>query len=300
MATTDMNSDIVKNKSTYEDIDFGRDINVIPKELYPNSFPAHWHKDIELITVLKDDTIKGKPVIEIYNDSYELNAGDILIIWQGELHQTLSNGAHQLTGFQFSPIIIKETPDFDPFRGLLRNIHHLRYRDNPKLLDALHAYLAEIEDLNATKKSFYRIDKYINLLNFFKLLASSLVSGLNRASDAASISASSPAQTATKIWEACQYINNNLENDITLQSISDYFGFSTSYFSRTFKQVTGRNFVDYLMYERVKKAQSLLFDFDLPITEIAYSAGFKSISTFNRVFHQYNGYSPSEYRKYMV
>ena len=77
-------------------------------------------------------------------------------------------------------------------------------------------------------------------------------------------------------------------------------GFSPNYFSRMFKETTGYNFVEYLMIERVRKAQRYLGDDSIPITEVAYLSGFKSISTFSRVFHQIKNCSPSQFRKYMV
>ena len=94
------------------------------------------------------------------------------------------------------------------------------------------------------------------------------------------------------------YIQEHCEEPLTLDSIANYVGFSPCYFSRYFKKVTSYNFVEYLMMQRVKRMQMLLTNNSLSITDAAYQAGFKSISTLNRVFRQYSGCSPSEYRKY--
>ena len=90
------------------------------------------------------------------------------------------------------------------------------------------------------------------------------------------------------------------EQELTLESVADYIGFSSCYFSRIFKQATGYHFVEYLTLQRVKRAQALLSDTSLNITDISYQSGFKSISTFNRVFKQYRSCSPREYRQYYL
>ena len=101
-----------------------------------------------------------------------------------------------------------------------------------------------------------------------------------------------------KMQQACSYIADFCEKELTLESVAEYMNFSACYFSRTFKRFTGYHFVEYLTMQRVRRAQALLSDTDLPVTEISFQSGFKSISTFNRVFRQYRGCSPSEFRKY--
>ena len=105
-------------------------------------------------------------------------------------------------------------------------------------------------------------------------------------------------KTFAKITEACRYIQENCDQMLTLQSVSDYVGFSTYYFSRVFKSLTSTSFLEYLTMQRIKKAQTLLADSSLSITDIAYQSGYTSISTFNRVFRKSRGCSPTEYRKY--
>ena len=108
------------------------------------------------------------------------------------------------------------------------------------------------------------------------------------------------SESLYKIQKSCVYINKNCNQDLSLNDVASMAGFSPNYFSRMFKETTGYNFVEYLMIERVRKAQRYLGDDSIPITEVAYLSGFKSISTFNRVFHQIKNCSPSQFRKYMV
>jgi len=61
------------------------------------------------------------------------------------------------------------------------------------------------------------------------------------------------------------------------------------HFNKSFSEITN--------YHRIKDAKNLLTEKDLSVTAIAYDAGFSSIASFNRVFKELTGYSPSEYRE---
>jgi len=89
----------------------------------------------------------------------------------------------------------------------------------------------------------------------------------------------------------------------TIQSLNDAAcaaGFSEYYFSRLFKNVMDRGFSDFLNEVRLKKAEILLADPDITITEAAHRSGFNSISTFNRVFRSVKGCSPGRFRSLQV
>ena len=100
-----------------------------------------------------------------------------------------------------------------------------------------------------------------------------------------------------KFIEICDYIGAHCSEDLNLETISHMSGFSKFHFSRLFKEYTDYNFSDYLCIRRIKAAEALLEDPDYSITEVALNSGFASISTFNRIFKQKKGITPSEYRK---
>ncbi len=98
------------------------------------------------------------------------------------------------------------------------------------------------------------------------------------------------------ITQITDYINNNLHEDITLQSISEKFFISTYYFSRLFKKYMGINFIDYLNNIRVREAQLQLTITDLNITQISDKVGFKSPTHFGRIFKKITGVSPMTFK----
>lgn len=78
--------------------------------------------------------------------------------------------------------------------------------------------------------------------------------------------------------------------------MAQQFNMSNSYFSRLFKQHTGKNFVDYLTTKRIDVAKQLLRSTDLKIYEIAETIGYSESRYFNQLFKRITNHTPSEYR----
>ena len=73
-------------------------------------------------------------------------------------------------------------------------------------------------------------------------------------------------------------------------------GVSEAHFARSFKDAFGIPPHRYLLTRRIEQAKTLLRDTELPIIEIAYQTGWKSLGTFGRTFRDITGESPSELR----
>jgi AraC-like DNA-binding protein len=73
-------------------------------------------------------------------------------------------------------------------------------------------------------------------------------------------------------------------------------GVSEAHFARSFKDAFGVPPHRYLLTRRIERASALLRDTDLPITEIAYQTGYKSLGTFGRTFRDVTGESPGDLR----
>ena len=98
------------------------------------------------------------------------------------------------------------------------------------------------------------------------------------------------------IWKARKYIDEHSREELSLTRIAKAVNMNANYLSENFKRVTGINFVDYVAHARFKNACDLLRNSRLRISEIAFAAGFQSLSQFNRVFKRFSGKSPTEYR----
>lgn len=73
-------------------------------------------------------------------------------------------------------------------------------------------------------------------------------------------------------------------------------GVSEAHFARSFKDAFGLPPHRYLLTLRIERAKALLRDTELPITEIAFRTGWKSLGTFGRTFRDVTGESPGDLR----
>lgn len=97
-----------------------------------------------------------------------------------------------------------------------------------------------------------------------------------------------------RIVQAKLFIDKNYASKIDLTNISDEAYFSKFHFIRLFKSIYGKTPHQYLKYVRIEKAKELLKS-ETSITEVCYSVGFDSISSFSGLFSKTVGVSPSLY-----
>lgn len=101
-----------------------------------------------------------------------------------------------------------------------------------------------------------------------------------------------------------QYISRTIEEirlhyaeKLSVETISDKLGVSSSYLSRKFKEVTGQTFLDFLNKYRVQQAVSLLETRTYRISEISEATGFSDYKHFCAVFKKYTTKSPTKFIK---
>ena len=81
-----------------------------------------------------------------------------------------------------------------------------------------------------------------------------------------------------------EYIEDHLEETISIEALAGIVGLSMYHFARAFKQSEGLTPHDYLVRRRVRRAQELLASTDLPLSEIALASGFSDQSHCARRF----------------
>ncbi|WP_410512395.1 response regulator [Paenibacillus sp. BR2-3] len=96
--------------------------------------------------------------------------------------------------------------------------------------------------------------------------------------------------------EIRSYLDQNYQQEITLQHIAERFYISRENVSRKFKQVTGENLSDYLTNLRIEKAKILLQNTNMRLSRISELVGYEDEKYFSRVFKKSTGQTPREYR----
>lgn len=99
-----------------------------------------------------------------------------------------------------------------------------------------------------------------------------------------------------RIVQAKLFIDNSYADKLDLSNISDEAYFSKFHFLRLFKSAYGKTPHQYLKYVRIEKAKELLKN-GTPVTEVCFSVGFESLSSFSGLFSKLTGKSPSGYLK---
>jgi AraC family transcriptional regulator len=105
---------------------------------------------------------------------------------------------------------------------------------------------------------------------------------------------------AHRLRRVTEFIDENLENDISLAEIAQAADLSPYHFARSFKQTTGMTPIQFLMQRRIEYAKFMLTESELPIVEVGLSAGFKNQSHFTTLFRKFTTMTPKAYRNAML
>ncbi|THF77741.1 helix-turn-helix domain-containing protein [Cohnella fermenti] len=162
---------------------------------------------------------------------------------------------------------------------LLASVQHVMMKMgvSPEWLagNALNAQLSQLDDPNAMLKWFLR-----------KVIEPCL-SEWDKKQD---------EQLLQLMDQVIQYMQSHYMQDISLESCADRINVYSYTLSKTFKQVTGVNFVEYLTGIRLERAKELLAKTDWRINDIAEKVGYQP-TYFNRIFKKLEGLTPSQYRE---
>ncbi len=103
--------------------------------------------------------------------------------------------------------------------------------------------------------------------------------------------------TNSKIAYARHFIELNCHKPLTLEDVAGQVYLSAKYFSRIFKEKTGKSFNQYRLDAKVEKAKKLMETSGLTINQIAYQIGYESPESFIKTFKKLTGKTPAAYRK---
>ncbi|HEX7317313.1 MAG TPA: AraC family transcriptional regulator [Pyrinomonadaceae bacterium] len=102
-----------------------------------------------------------------------------------------------------------------------------------------------------------------------------------------------------RLSRVLSYIEENHEQDLTLEDLAGEVAMSTFHFAREFKRATGTTPHQHLIKLRVERAKALLAESQLPLAEVGLRTGFSHQSHFTRLFRRLTGTTPQTYRLMM-
>lgn len=251
----------------------------------------HIHDEIEIIYVKS-----GSAFAEIDTQTIHLTEGNILII-----NRLLAHNYSDISK-NFDCIILQFKPQ-TVFDNKMVEIKHLIpfYRTA-----TFHYYLNTYNDEFATE--FYNcLSDILKVCNekfdsAQDLILNSLLIKLLYITHKYDIynlqesNLSEKEKSLKRIINLQKYVNSHYAEALSVSFACEYVKLDYHYFSRLFKQETGKNFIDYLNSVRIMNAQQLLTSTNKSIAFISQSVGFQNPSYFNRVFKSLCGVTPKEYR----
>ena len=285
-----MISDI--NAQSREDIYYDTLKGVLLYHNTLNEYPLHWHNEVELILPLS-----GSFQVKFHNDSSAVvncAPGDIMLIAPGTLHEYLAvaPGGEKLI-LLFDITNYSQVSLLVPLLKTLPPYVHVKQSEYPVEAARLQNYFWDIERLYGESDEFLQISVY----SLVTLILAQI--GSMHLVDAIVPTGTSDSQSKNieKLVAVTNYIDSHRSEDLSVEQLAELAGFSKYHFERLFKSSMGISCYQYITKRRVMMAQELLGDTDLSVMDIALQSGFFSLSTFNRVFKDMNGCSPTEYRK---
>ena len=102
------------------------------------------------------------------------------------------------------------------------------------------------------------------------------------------------------VAEVEEWIKSNYYRNFTVVQLAEEFGYQADYLSSLFKKGMGVSIIKFTNQLRIKAAKQLLMNYELSIKEAAYSCGFSDEKYFMKVFKQYEGMTPTQYKKSVI
>jgi AraC-like DNA-binding protein len=93
-----------------------------------------------------------------------------------------------------------------------------------------------------------------------------------------------------------EFVMNNLQNTITLDTAAGLLNMAPGSFCRFFKKRTGKSFIQYVKDIRISHASRMLSDTELPVAQICFESGYNNLANFNFYFKSIMKLTPSAYR----
>jgi xylan 1,4-beta-xylosidase len=252
-----------------------------------NQYRLHWHKELELILV-----VKGSVFVTLNGQKHRLEEDDLFLINSEEIHSTQGNGENILAVLQIKP---------DFYAGLLPELNNRFFEwktgtlPDSLFLRTMRLYISLIvEEYRKTEPGYeLAIEGVLNSL--VSLMIRTLPT--RKKPDAEAIAGEDQA-VRDRVKRITDYVQEHYQEKITLTDLANSAAYINPYYlSHFFKEKIGLSFLEYLNFVRLKNAVRYLSEGQKKITDIALDCGFGSIKAFNGAFKKQYGVTPRVYRK---
>lgn len=257
-----------------------------------NELSDHMHDYYEIVYVYN-----GKGTFFIGDVFYDMQQGDVFLIPNNTIHRALPNKDDPVTStiIFFSPTLIYKDMVDDSFAYLhlfdltkkSKNYKiSLPQKKQVKMEEQLQLILQETTSQSMGSRHACLLIVHQIILDLYR----SRINGKEDLPEGNSYS-------SEWIKDILIYINEHIDEPLTLTALAQKALVSPAHFSRVFKETTGIGLIVYLNTKRIIKAKELLLETNHTIAHIAEMCGFESMPQFYRTFKKYNKKTPATFRK---
>ncbi|RXZ81188.1 AraC family transcriptional regulator [Paenibacillaceae bacterium] len=252
----------------------------------------HYHPELEMLLVKE-----GRLDVDIGDDYYSLNAGDVAIIGSSQLHRDRSFGNPlRYTVLQFDLDQFFDHSTIPYMRYFAEAKHPLSranyiFQENPEVKRHIAETIEQIHLEAFNKTTGYELAVSMLIKKILLLLLRN---------DPRKVLAERDNFDRIRLKPVLDYVEERLTDRIQVDEVCSLANMSYYYFVKFFKKSVGLSFTEYVNYRKIKWAERILLTKDLSISEVGEQIGMPNMAHFYKMFKKYNNCSPKEFQKRML
>ena len=261
--------------------------------LLTDIFEEHHHTAFEITMVLS-----GEGIYATKSTEFTFKSGDIFFFSTDEFHWIKKlNQNSEFINIHFEPRFIWSDNFGFSNKDLIRIFFNRKKKPLNKIVfesdsaETIKNLIFKMENEISLKKNEYDTMLKIHLINILVEMFRFFEDNLTQTD----ISYSS--QSLRYMEDALNYIDEHLENELTLEMLSDVAHMSKTYFCSQFRKLNGISPWEYITIKRVERAITYIKTTDMTKSEIAFKCGYTNTANFYYAFKRVTGKAPGDYNK---
>ncbi|MFD1429251.1 helix-turn-helix transcriptional regulator [Lacticaseibacillus mingshuiensis] len=254
------------------------------------SIAPHWHTDIEILYIREGAVELGLPARR-----YRLASGSFFIIPSALPHSLVNKHHAKWLQYRLHPAMLAALETGNGAYALAETLRHRRWFSEEWPTLAAQRVRQLLLQINAEHLAENR--RFVQLIAVAGIF-DCLTRDVPASADPLHLTLPlTDGDALTTLLKVANFVEANYSHPFTLAEVAAAVGFSPHYFATFFRKTTGLTFMTYLTRYRLGVAKYLLRSATMPISLVAFRAGFGSLKTFYRVFKAETGTSPLKFRE---
>lgn len=265
-------------------------------------FEVFFYKDMDLDHIVVHSHpyyevyffLSGDVTYEVNGIEYPLQYGDYLLIPPGVRHQPLFHS----TGKNYQRFVLwiskgyyqsicSKSKDFAySFQYVIKEKKY-QFRTDFITFQNIQGMLLDLLEEIHGNKAFHHLNAQLQVQSFLLQLNRITYNMLHEV----------PAASGNVLYlKLCDYINNHLDEDLSLDRLASFFYTSKYHISHVFKDNMGISLHQYIIKKRLQSSKNGVLS-GIPLTKLYHQYGFSDYTSFYRAFKKEFGLSPKEFRE---